>query len=260
MVGGSDCDGHMDADTPISEIFAARMQPPRNGEEYIGLLKFQLHELAAVRAKDPTFSPSAASIDTLFASPGKALFDAAIYDVPAIPREIARDCLVALYDLPLGVAGHALAQLRQRRVRPAHTAHLPDESPRDRRGEQCRRRVRRGARLRDEGQAADRAGRRAALLVRGGLVPKERALLVYGFRTGCRMGCQRVKTCEPSPGGERSREADWCRGDPFLRSIIKLKLIYCSKREVKISSHFAVSRSLLHDHRACRAIPTRVPP
>ena len=88
----------MDADTPISEIFAARMQPPRNGEEYIGLLKFQLHELAAVRAKDPTFSPSAASIDTLFASPGKALFDAAIYNVPAIPREIARDCLVALYE------------------------------------------------------------------------------------------------------------------------------------------------------------------
>ena len=60
LVDGSDCDWHMDADTPISEIFAARMQPPRNGEEYMGLLKFQLHELAAVRAKDPAFSPSAA--------------------------------------------------------------------------------------------------------------------------------------------------------------------------------------------------------
>ena len=90
----------MDTDTPICEIFAARMQPPRNGEAYIymGLLKFQLHELAAVRAKDSTFSPSAADIETLFASPGKALFDAALYDVPAIPREIARDCLVVLYE------------------------------------------------------------------------------------------------------------------------------------------------------------------
>jgi len=94
---GLGCDRHMDAaDTPISEILAARMQPPRNGELYMGLFKFQFHELAAVRAKDPTFSPSAADIDTLFASPGKALFDAALYDVPAIPREIARDCLVTL--------------------------------------------------------------------------------------------------------------------------------------------------------------------
>ena len=31
LVGGSDCDGHMDADTPISEIFAARMQPLADG-------------------------------------------------------------------------------------------------------------------------------------------------------------------------------------------------------------------------------------
>ena len=74
------------------------MQPPRNGELYMGLFKFQFHELAAVRANDPTFSPSAADIDTLFASPGKALFDAAIYTVPSIPREIARDCLVALHE------------------------------------------------------------------------------------------------------------------------------------------------------------------
>ena len=69
--------------------------PRRDGP---GKCKFQFHELAAVRANDPTFSPSAADIDTLFASPGKALFDAALYDVPAIPREIARDCLVALYE------------------------------------------------------------------------------------------------------------------------------------------------------------------
>ena len=86
------------ADTPISEILAARMQPPRNGELYMGLFKFQLHELAAVRANDTYHDLSAADIDTLFASPGKALFDAALYDVPAIPREIARDCLVTLYE------------------------------------------------------------------------------------------------------------------------------------------------------------------
>ena len=69
---------------------------PRN--QYMGLFKFQLHELAAVRANDTCHDLSAADIDTLFASPGKALFDAALYDVPAIPREIARDCLVVLYE------------------------------------------------------------------------------------------------------------------------------------------------------------------
>ena len=57
------------------------MQPPRNGELYMGLFKFQLHELAAVRANDTCHDLSAADIDTLFASPGKALFDAALYDV-----------------------------------------------------------------------------------------------------------------------------------------------------------------------------------
>ena len=88
----------MDVDTPISEILAARMQPPRNGELYMGLFKFQLHELAAVRAYDTCHDLSAVDIDTLFASPGKALFDAALYTVPAIPREIARDCLVVLYE------------------------------------------------------------------------------------------------------------------------------------------------------------------
>ena len=96
---GLGCDRHMDAaDTPISEILAARMQPPRNGELYMGLFKFQFHELAAVRAHDTCHDLSAVDIDTLFASPGKALFDAALYTVPAIPREIARDCLVVLYE------------------------------------------------------------------------------------------------------------------------------------------------------------------
>ena len=80
------------ADTPISEILAARMQPPRNGAVYMGLFKFQFHELAAVRANDPIFSPSAADIDTLFASPGKALFDAAIYDVPASLERLRGIC------------------------------------------------------------------------------------------------------------------------------------------------------------------------
>ena len=56
----------MDVDTPISEILAARMRPPRNGKVYMGLFKFQLHELAAVRANDPTCHDlSAADIDTL---------------------------------------------------------------------------------------------------------------------------------------------------------------------------------------------------
>ena len=57
----------------------------------------------------PTLSPSAADIDKLFASPGKALLDAAIYDVPAIPREIARAVLVALFE-EMGVVGRSPAQ------------------------------------------------------------------------------------------------------------------------------------------------------
>ena len=52
-----------------------------------------------MRANDTCHHLSAAvDIGTLFASPGKGLFDAALYTVPAIPREIARDCLVVLYE------------------------------------------------------------------------------------------------------------------------------------------------------------------